>query len=485
MALPILLAVVPSLYHYGNNVEKLNLSNLSRMLVFNVGLAILVYVVLMALNRLQAIKAANATLVFLLFFNVYGLAYRYLMYVDVVRMKHYTFLPLIGMATIYSILFITKVKHTISVEIWKNLILVVSVLALINFVKIIPGEINKRQNDITFTALSQTEELRLTERSPDIYYIVLDEFAGFQAMREYWQYEGVNDFVSFLKNRGFFVAEESHSSSTSTLHEMATRLNYQEYPSEETSLRTYFSDIADNRVMRYLKSRGYSTVVFDETNMPYSAAKSVKADYLYEYDSPSVPEGQRGEYGFYFDEFGELVVDNTMLYAFSQNYRRNNRVVSKHNSMISFTVDHIASKEAPSPKLVYVHLMLPHFPFVFDRNGDITDHDQPTNWNHYLENYIYSITVAEAMINNILTEANVNNPPVIILQSDHGARNHLTAREGSAILPNYPEEFKTLILFALYLPGFDYSSLPQDIQPINTFPLVFNYLFEENMPLMK
>ena len=127
-------------------------------------------------------------------------------------------------------------------------------------------------------------------------------------------------------------------------------------------------------------------------------------------------------------------------------------------------------------------MMLPHFPFIFTQNGDLKDSDQFTNWNHYLDNYIYSIQVAETMIANILLEAEVDNPPVIILQSDHGARNRKAGR-GGVILPNYPEEFKSLILYALYIPGYDYSSLPQDIDPINTFPIVFNHLFDSNIPL--
>jgi hypothetical protein len=484
MVLPILLAIVPTLYHYSNNVEKLTLINLSRMLVLNTGLAIIIYIVLMAFYRFQAIKAANATFVFLIFFNVYGLAYRYLIYLDVIRIKHYTLLPFLLLVSIYSILFIAKIKHSVLVESWKYLLLVVSVLVLFNLVKIVPAEIKKGQVDITEDPLSHPEELRPAEHSPDIYYIVLDEFAGFQSMREYWHYEGVEDFIRFLKNRGFFVAEKSHGNSDSTVLELATRLNYREY-SEPLHLQSFFNEIANNRVMSYLKSRGYTTVVFDETNMGYPSSISINADYLYEYESRAIPEMNRSEYGLSFDEFGELVIDNTMLYAFSQNYRKNNRVVSEHSDMIAFTVDNIANPEVPSPKFVYVHLLLPHFPFMFTRDGNITDSDQFTNWNHYLENYIYSIKVAETMINNIVSASDVNNPPVIILQSDHGARNRLTTREGSVILPNYPDEFKTLILYALYLPGYDYSSLPQDIDPTNTFPIVFNYLFDAKLPLRK
>jgi hypothetical protein len=485
MVLPILLAIVPTLYHYSNNVEKLTLINLSRMLVLNTGLAIMIYVVLMAFYRFQAIKAANATFIFLIFFNVYGLAYRYLIHLDVIRIKHYTLLPFLLMASIYSILFITKVKHPVLVDIWKNLFLVTSVLVLFNLVKIVPAEIKKGHSAITNAPLNRADGLLPAKDSPDIYYVILDEFAGFQAMREYWNYDEVDDFVSFLKNRGFFVAEESHGSSTDTLHQMATRLNYHEYPYETTTHQALFKEIADNRVMRDLKSRGYTIIVFDETNMAYGSSIPIRADHVYEHGSASIPQRKAGAYGLYLDEFGELVLDNTMMYAFSQAYKTNSPVVAQHTDMIYFTLDRIVAKEISSPKFVYVHLILPHGPFAFSEDGNIMDSDRFTNWNYYIDNYKFSIKIAKEMIDKILLEADSKNPPVIILQSDHGARNHLNRREGSVILPNYPEEYKTLIMNALYIPGYDYSSLSQDMNPTNTFPIVFNYLFDTNIPLIK
>jgi hypothetical protein len=153
--------------------------------------------------------------------------------------------------------------------------------------------------------------------------------------------------------------------------------------------------------------------------------------------------------------------------------------------MISFTIKNIANREIRSPKFVYVHLLLPHPPFIFNQDGSITDLDKFTNWNYYINNYIFSMKVVQAMVDQILLESDSENQPVIILQSDHGARNQLINDPKSATLQNYPEDLKTLIMFALYLPGFDYSRLPQDINPTNTFPIVFNDLFQTNIPLVK
>jgi hypothetical protein len=67
MLLPILFGIFPTLYHYSNNVEKLALSNLSRMLVFNVLLVIVFYFFIAIFSRFQAVKTAIMTFVFLIF----------------------------------------------------------------------------------------------------------------------------------------------------------------------------------------------------------------------------------------------------------------------------------------------------------------------------------------------------------------------------------------------------------------------------------
>jgi hypothetical protein len=477
MVLPVLVAVVPTLYHYSNNADKLTLLSLSRMLVFNIAIAAIMCLGMLAFFRSEPIKAANAAVIGLIFFNIYGLCYRYLLHLDIVRIKHYTFLPLVLLIAIYAILFSAKLNRSIAVAIWKNVSWVTGILTLLYVVLIVPVEVRKSQFHLTNAPVEQARQGVSEENLPDIYYIVLDEFVGFQAMREYWKYDGVDDFVDFLQDRGFFVAEESHSTSTDTLHQLASRLNYEEYPLG-LDLQTYFAYIADNRVMRELRSRGYTIVVFDETNMPYASAQPIQADHLVEFGSDLIPERGRGQYGFAFDEFGELVMGNTMLSVFAGTYRQNPQISSQHSAMISYTVDNVASPNIPSPKFVYVHLMLPHFPFVFDQNGNIFDTDRVTDWNRYLDNYIYSIKVAQAMIENIFLAADADNPPVIILQSDHGARNQLTQRPGSTVLPDYPEEFKTLILNALYLPGYDQSRLSQDLDPMDTFPIIFDHLFD-------
>jgi hypothetical protein len=87
------------------------------------------------------------------------------------------------------------------------------------------------------------------------------------------------------------------------------------------------------------------------------------------------------------------------------------------------------------------------------------------------------------MIDKILSSADPGNPPVIIIQSDHGARGLESGAATTVLLENYPDEYKTLIVNALYLPGCSDAPLTQDMDPINTFPIVFNCYFNANIPI--
>jgi hypothetical protein len=479
--LPILSGIVPTLYHYSNNVKNLALANLYQMLALNVIWAIFVYFPLLVLYRFEARKASIAAFVFLVYFNVYGLVYKYLLDADIIRIKHYTFLPLVLMFAAYSMLCVTHLKNSILLTIWRNLVLMVSALVLINSMSIALAETKRWWSGRSVVAATLQEEVSLKQNRPDIYYIVLDEFAGFQAMRDYWNYEEVDDFVRYLTERGFFVAEASHGDSKSTVHEITSRLNYQKY-SLDTDIQVVFNHMANSRVIRYLKAQGYTTVVFDETKLGIPAARPIEADYLYEYGDPSILQDSTLTNRLYLDEFGQLILGNTMFSVIPISYYSRNAVTDPHHTMIRYTVEHVANPAIPSPKFVYVHLLLPHPPFMFTREGDI-EFGHFTDWNYYLDNYIYSMKVAQEMISNILLASNSTNPPVIILQSDHGAR--MESNVESIFLPNYPEEYKTLIMNTLYIPGYDYSTLPQDLDPVNTFPIVFNYLFDTDIPLVK
>ncbi|MBI5825667.1 MAG: hypothetical protein HZB18_16690 [Chloroflexi bacterium] len=476
--LPLCIAIYPALFHYGNNARLLVLQSLVRAMLLYIVIAVIVYMALWLLAK-QTFEAANASFVFLIFFHLYGVVMDYSLKLDVFQVEHYMLLPFTILLACYVSWAVLKMKPLQSVRFWKNSLFVMSVLLIFNIAKIGFLEIRKLEKRTAVSEETVASNLS-TQNSPDIYYIIFDELSGFEPMRKYWHNRKVDGFVDFLGSNGFFIAENSRSSSLVSLHQMATRLNYQEFPccEYEKYIEIYYENVSDNKVMRYLKSKGYSTVVFEELTIPgaFPAMHPISANYSFA-DVSKANISTVGSSGL-FDEFGKLVADYSMLRAFPIPYENG---YSGHRDKILYIVNTLGNlKEVSSPKFIYVHLLLPHLPFMFDENGNVIDVKYHGNWNYYLGTYNYSLEVAKKIVENILANADPDRPPVIILQSDHGARN---IYYGSAMLSNYPEEYKTQIVFALRLPGYDTSTLPQDINPINTFPIIFNYLFDDNIPL--
>lgn len=476
---PLIFGIYPALYYYANNSSIVLISSFIRLFGIYVAIIFFVYGLYLILNRFSPFKAANAACVFMLFFNTYGIIYESLLKIDIIRIEHYTLLPLLLLLSIYLSWLITKPSKRISKSIFQFLLVIFSALSLISIVKIIPNEINKLNNQKTLNSENDNVESITDQNLPDIYFLVFDEFSGFEPMREYWHNnEVVDSFKAFLESNGFFVAENSHGSSIDTLRETATRLNFQEYPLDATT-DNFFTHIANNQVMSYVKTKGYTTVVFEELTYAYATALPITADISYTVDNIGTTNT-----GALFDEFGMLVADKTVLYAFADLYKISNPQYIKHQQMVLFTTAKLSQlQEIQSPKFIYSHILLPHFPFMWDSNGGFNAPENYQNWNYYEGNYNHAVKTITKLIKDILAVSDPQNPPIIILQSDHGARNKDTKSPGSAILPDFPEDFKTNILYTLNIPGFDTSQLTQDINPINTFPIIFNYLFDENIPL--
>lgn len=479
--LPLLLAIYPATVVYGQNAHILQLSSWLRMIGFQAILGLFVYLAHSLFYRRFSYQSAISAFVFLIFFNVYGIIFTSLVALDLLPITHYSLLPLYLLISITLSLLIKRLNDGTGAKLWQILTAIFAALLLYNLIVIIPKEIDK--NVDLPNKLSTPDIVNTTSEanSRDIYYIVFDEFSGFQPMREYWGYKDIDEFKDYLLTKGFQVSENSRASSVDTLHQTASRLNYRIYPLGGEYSNTYFSDIADNRVLRFLKARGYTTVVFDETkaSFAYPAKPPVIADINYENDPESVNSDTSGSL---FDDYGAIVADKTMLLIVGNIYKINNPELQKHRNMIYFTVAEMGKLKNPGqPIFVYSHLMIPHMPFMFDENGNNVDPAYHQNWDYYLGNYKFTINIAKKIVENILSQYPVDNLPIIILQSDHGARNKGTSNLGSKILEGFDEANKTSILNAFLLPGCEDIKIPDDFDPINTFPTVFDCAFDVNV----
>ena len=480
LSAPVLLSSYPVIFLFRVNARILALPSLYLPLAVSVLLPVALYCLLRLMGRQSAIAASNATLAALVPFFLYGPIFSSLLSVDIFPVEHRTMLPLMIVLAGYAAFFAAKLEPKRALHLQAGVRLVFGGLVAYNLAGSLGIEYQK--------ANASSGESRETPRAstnlgrgtrPDIYYVVLDEFAGFDAMREYWHYAGIDTFESYLEDMGFFVANGSRSPSTNTLVEMSERLNYEPYDDTMDPL-TYYDAIAHNRVMQYLDALGYSTVAIDGARSPYfyAAKTAIASDYDLSYNADSRSGG-----GVRFDEFASMVMGMTMLRPLSEADELYGPFASHGYAVLdSFsTLSDLA--EVPPPRFVYAHIMLPHSPWVFGEDGQITDPKCYHDWNCYLGSYIFATRKLREFVDELLSQADPENPPVIILQSDHGARNIPYHQGGQGLLPDYPEKYARYILNALYLPEFDRSTLPDDLAPINTFPLVFDFYFGDDIPL--
>jgi hypothetical protein len=127
------------------------------------------------------------------------------------------------------------------------------------------------------------------------------------------------------------------------------------------------------------------------------------------------------------------------------------------------------------PKFVFVHLVIPHPPYVFGPTGGPAAPDaEGISANrqsaiHYRDQVIYISSRMREIVPRIIANSAV--PPIIVIQGDHGPTVHGDARDRMRILNVY------------YLPGVD-SQVYATITPVNTFRVIFNAYFGQHLELL-
>lgn len=464
LLLPLAVAAYPILFLYAKNAGILSLADLTLPLSASLILAGGGYG-LFYLFQKRGAAASLSMAFFMVLFYLYGFIYHFLLDLNLFPVQHFILLPLVITLGIYAGYFIARIKASVADVIQKILAIVSVALVVFNLAITVPVEVRKAAARPSKAPVAQPA-VDHGSTYPDIYYVIFDEYVGFDAMRDYFHDSSINQFDSFLTQNHFFVAEDSQTPTINTLSEMASRLNLHQYE-EDADPEVMLSALRDNKVMQVLKTYGYTTVVM---NMAF---QGIKADLDVGFNPQNVG-------GLASDEFEQTYLSNNMLSPFSNLFLDGNQEAVKQRDLILYALNRTASLgDVKSPKFVYTHLLLPHLPFIFAADGSLLPPQDFTDWHYYLGQYQYATKLAMDLVTKLLAQSDPARPPVIILQSDEGARN-LQSRTADNIvlngfLQNYPAQYDHLILNALYLPGYDLTQLPTDLPPLDTFEIVLNH----------
>jgi len=336
---------------------------------------------------------------------------------------------------------------------------------------------------------SQFSDPRSTQ-TPDIYYFILDRYDGDPTLKDY----GFDNssFINFLKSKGFYIASNSTSNYPKTFLSLASTLNmeYLDFltlatnggASADESIVTPL--IQNNKVIQFLKSRGYSYIHvgsgWNPTRFnPYA-------------DRNFVMSG--GRYPF-ADEFTNGLLQTTIAAPILKKIYPDRTAISqdpKNNEFRSrilyeFSVFDQIPKMA-EPKFVFAHILIPHDPYVLGKDCEpLVEGTVVSRPN--VENYVNQLQCAnkktEETIEKILADS--KQMPIIIIQADEGQmpiKNPIPPNLawGQASDASIREKFP--ILNAYLLPNQETNSLYLSITPVNSFRILFNSYFGTDYSLL-
>ena len=136
------------------------------------------------------------------------------------------------------------------------------------------------------------------------------------------------------------------------------------------------------------------------------------------------------------------------------------------------------------PKFVFTHIMAPHSPFVFGPTGEdpaslISNIGDISAYRDNL--YTDQMQFVNYKLENIITELlDTDNPPIIIIQSDHGKRTKIVDDDPTVRNIKLLNNFR-----AYYIPNGDRNLELENSSPVNTFRVLFNTYFDDNYEILE
>ena len=481
---PFLFSLFPVLALFSYNIYQTEFSEVLPPLVVILITTIMINLLLIFIFK-DSQKIGICISIFLILFLSYG-------YFCEIISVHIIMGKLIIIAPVYifviCILFLFIVSYFI-IKTQKNLNNITKILNIISFILVLMQMLYIGLYELTelFSYNNNSEEIieykniKNTKDLHDIYYIILDGYARADNLKEFYNFDNHN-FIDYLLKKGFYVASKSNSNYISTFMSLPSSLNmeYINYLSDVAGEHSKerilpHNMIKKNKIVKILKSKGYKFIHFNSGYGPTSSN---------EYADLQLQSG-------YNNEFSTVLIRSTML-RLGEKYLVQNRF----RKTILYTFSELSElHKIKGAKFIFAHIIAPHPPYVFGRNGESTSgktlrmHGEA--WKEkeeYINQLIFVNKKVEVLVDKILSKSDI--PPIIILQADHGTASTFPIDTNEEI--NFPVNPKDEllrerfgILNAYYLPGKKEDCLYDSISPVNTFRLIFNLYFNMNYKLVE
>lgn len=485
---PILIGAFPILFLYSHNVEQTPFGEVPVPLAASLILTAALWGALSLLVRSGA-AAALITSLFLILFHSYGrlfslCSHLVIAHVFLGRNRYFAaaFVLLLALGT----WFILKGRGKDRMRAWTRFADFFGMAMVVISLAQIAGFMLMQRHGTAVSAASpgQAPVLNMMPAAaspsgeailPDIYYIIPDSYEADSSLKEFFRYDN-SPFTDFLKGKGFFIASKSASNYGFTLPSLASSLNMEMLDSLQGKMGRRSTDknplsemIAANKVMAFLKSRGYTIINggswWGPTFKNSSADINLQANH--------------------FDEFTIKILEGTPLHSYMEEITDNDL-----RAKTDYVLDNLARiPDIKGPTFTLAHIICPHPPYVFGPKGEkvssfsrILAKKAPRKY--YLDQVRYVNMRLQDAVGKILARSSV--PPIIIIQGDHGAAYIQPGPIYVDAMPDRDFSKEQMRIFnAYYLPGPGKGAIPDTIAPVNTFRVIFNTYFGTDLPLLE
>jgi len=335
---------------------------------------------------------------------------------------------------------------------------------------------------------NQVSGTRRVTAPPNIYYLVFDAYTRADILQEVFEYDNA-PFLSALESRGFFIASKSYANYGFTYHSLASSLNFtyldevaRDVGSTSLNQEPLHRMIRENRAMAFLKSQGYRLICFSTSFGP-GEIKNVDRSLGFK-ESTS--------------EFRSALLGLTPLPLFFDLGAGGSQYGAHRAHILDAFRVLGESSLLEGPFFFFVHLLSPHPPFVFGPDGEPVEPGYPYSTLDgdrmpgagvaAIPDYLVRYRAQLEFINKKIIEAidailsRSAQPPIIILQGDHGSRAYAEFDHPEA---SYLKE-NLAILNAYLLPGDGGpAAVYSGISPVNTFRLIFRSYFGADLDLLE
>ena len=320
---------------------------------------------------------------------------------------------------------------------------------------------------------------------PDIYYIILDAYGSQDTLENYYNFDN-EKFLNFLEEHDFYIATESKTNYPTTHHSLSSSLNmiYVNFVLDKESIRPGVSLSAQLidycGICKFFKSQGYQHIHFG--NWWEKTKWNQNADVNINY------------FRYRATDFTIMFYETTLVYPLLLKSAlilgmevkapdpKNERILEQYERILFQFEELKKIPDIEEPTFTFVHLKIPHGPWVFKEDGSYLSPEEGKKIPRK-EKYLYQVMTINKKImeavENILE--NSTDPPIIIIQGDHGPQNSIVDPKlkrgifwNTATIEESQARFGILNVY--YLPS-EKDFLYPSVSPVNSFRLIFNNYF--------